>query len=56
MVSGSIEAANSSVLERVRLNGAILQNKYWCLPIDNKGHENYQHVGRGAKSSDWCGR
>jgi hypothetical protein len=42
--------------DRLRLNRAILQNKYWYLPVDSKGHENYQPVGRGVKSSDWCGR
>jgi hypothetical protein len=45
-----------SLSERVRLNRAILSNKYWYLPVDDKGHENFQPVGRGVKSSDWCGR
>ncbi|MEM2105125.1 MAG: hypothetical protein QXV21_01470 [Candidatus Bathyarchaeia archaeon] len=42
--------------ERVRLNRQILKNKYWFLPVDDKGHENFQPVGRGVKSSDWCGK
>jgi hypothetical protein len=41
----------------VALNRQILENKYWYLPIDDKGHENYVPVGRGLKpSSDWCGK
>ena len=45
-----------SLDERVRLNRAILQNKYWVLPVENGGHANYSPVGRGVKSSDFCGR
>lgn len=52
----SIEAQNRSFLERVTLNRAILQKKYWFLPVDNVGHENYVPVGRGKVSSDVCGR
>jgi len=52
----SIDVLNRSFAERLRLNHAILKNQYWVLPVDNKGHENYQPVGRGVKSSDFCGR
>jgi hypothetical protein len=52
----SVEAVNRSFSERLRLNRAILTNKYWFLPVDDKGHENYVPVGRGVKSSDFCGR
>jgi hypothetical protein len=41
---------------RVRLNRAILENPYWFLPFDNVGHEDFEPVGRGSKSSDVCGR
>ena len=52
----NVEAYNRSLSERVRLNRKILENKYWFLPVDDKGHENFVPVGRGAKSSDWCGK
>ena len=52
----SVEAVNRSFSERLRLNHAILNNKYWFLPVDYSGHENYMPVGRGVKSSDFCGR
>ena len=52
----SVEALNNDFYRRLRLNHAILNNKYWFLPIDNKGHEDYQPVGRGLKSSEFCGR
>ena len=52
----SVEALNRSFSERLRLNHAILNNKYWFLPVDNVGHENYQPVGRGVQSSPLCGR
>ena len=51
----SIEAQNRSFSERLALNHAILQKKYWFLPVDDKGHENYTPVGRGVKSSNLCG-
>jgi len=41
---------------RLRLNRQILKNKYWWLPVDDKGHNNYQPVGRGLKSSVSCAR
>jgi hypothetical protein len=45
-----------SFVRRLRLNRAILKNKYWFLPVDNAGHENYVPVGRGVKTSEFCGR
>jgi hypothetical protein len=56
-VGGSVEEVRyaRSLFERVRLNRAILKNKYWFLPVDNVGHENYQPVGRGLKASTFCG-
>jgi hypothetical protein len=52
----SVEAFDRSFSERLRLNSAILKNKYWSLPVDDVGHENYEPVGRGLKSSEFCGR
>lgn len=52
----STEGFNRSVAERVRLNRATLTNKYWLLPVENKGHEDFQPVGRGVKSSDYCAK
>ena len=52
----SVEVANRSFSERLQLNSAILNNKYWSWSYDDKGHENYMPVGRGKKSSDVCGR
>ena len=51
----SSKAYERSLAERVSLNKQILENPYWFLPIDDKGHENYMPVGRGVKSSDFCG-
>jgi len=51
----SPEAYNRSLAERVSLNRQILENPYWILPVDDKGHENYVPVGRGVKSSNLCG-
>jgi hypothetical protein len=56
MVDASSDAFSRSLAQRVSLNRAILKNKYWVLPVDNKGHENYVPVGRGVKSSEFCGR
>jgi len=50
----SAEALNRSFSRRLRLNRAILKNKYWSLPVDDKGHENYMPVGRGVRSSVVC--
>lgn len=52
----SAEAFKRSVAERVRLNRAILTNLYWLLPIENKGHKEFQPVGRGAVRSDYCAK
>ena len=52
----SVEVVNRSFSERLRLNHAILKNKYWFLPVDDEGHENYVPVGRGVRSSEFCGR
>jgi len=52
----SVKDVSRSALNRALLNRAILTNKYWYLPVDNKGHEDFQPVGRGAKSSDYCAR
>lgn len=41
--------------ERVQLNRQILKNKYWFLPYENDGKEEFQPVGRGVKSSEFCG-
>jgi predicted Zn-ribbon and HTH transcriptional regulator len=46
----------SSVSERARLNRAILENDYWTLPVDDKGHENFMPVDRGARTSNLCGK
>ncbi|MDH5482201.1 MAG: hypothetical protein OEY22_04900 [Candidatus Bathyarchaeota archaeon] len=51
----SVEAVNRSFAERVSLNRQILAKRYWYLPVDDKGHENYQPVGRGVRSSEFCG-
>lgn len=52
----SSEAYSRRLAQRVRLNRQILENKYWFLPVYDKGHENYMPVGRGDVSSDHCGR
>lgn len=41
---------------RVALNKAILNNPYWFLPVDDKGFEMYEPVGRGTRTSEFCGR
>lgn len=41
--------------ERVRLNRQILKNKYWFLPYEDSGKECFQPVGRGVRSSEFCG-
>jgi len=50
------ETYQRSLDERVRLNRAILTNKYWHLPVEDKGHEDFEPVGRGVPSSDFCGK
>jgi hypothetical protein len=42
--------------DRLRLNRSILKNKYWVLPYDDTGHRAYAPVGRGKRTSDFCGR
>ena len=52
----SVEAVNRSFSRRLALNHAILNNKYWYLPVDNKGHESFVPVGRNVKAtSPFCG-
>jgi hypothetical protein len=51
-----LDAQNRSFLERLRLNYALLNNRYWVLPVDDVGHEDYSPVGRGLPSSPLCGR
>ena len=52
----SPHAYERSLALRVSLNRAILSNKYWLLPVDDKGHENFTPVGRGVPSSTLCGK
>jgi len=52
----SVEAVERSFRERLSLNRQILQNKYWFLPVDDVGHENYVPAGRGVKSSNLCAK
>lgn len=40
---------------RLALNRQILEKAYWYLPVDDVGHEEYVPVGRGVKSSSFCG-
>lgn len=56
MSSRSVEQQNRAFACRLRLNRQLLENKYWSLPVDDAGHEDYEPVGRGVKSSDICGR
>jgi len=47
----------SSLNIRLRLNHQTLDNAYWYLPVDDKGHENYVPVGRDLRNSgSQCGR
>lgn len=50
-----VECVSKSFAERLRWNHSLLNNKYWILPVDNVGHENYMPVGRGSRTSDKCG-
>jgi len=52
----SVEAVERSFNERLHLNRQILDNKYWVLPYDDVGHENFMPVGRGVVSSPTCGQ
>ena len=51
----SIELQNKAFSERLAMNHQLLQKKYWFLPVDDVGHENFVPVGRGKKSSYICG-
>ena len=51
----TVDGVDKSFSRRLALNHAILKNKYWILPVDNRGHENYMPVGRGAVTSVMCG-
>jgi len=51
----SVDAVNRSLALHVSLNRQILTKKYWYLPVDDKGHEDFMPVGRGQKTSDFCG-
>lgn len=51
-----IRVQNNSFRERLRLNKGIVKNRYWVLPVDDVGHENYVPVGRGLKRSEHCGQ
>ena len=47
---------DKSFSRRLRLNSAIVENLYFVLPVDDKGHEAFTPVGRGVKSSPLCGK
>lgn len=40
---------------RLHLNRQILKSPYWVLPVYDVGHEEFMPVGRGDKSSSFCG-
>jgi hypothetical protein len=50
----SIELQNKAFRERLAMNHQLLQKKYWFLPVDDVGHENYVPVGRGKRTSLLC--
>ncbi len=50
------EVQDRSFADRLRLNYALLNNKYWYLPVDDRGHEDFMPVGRGVQSSEFCSR
>lgn len=52
----SDEAFERSLAQRVSMNRAILKNRYFLLPVDDVGYEEFVPVGRGVKSSELCGR
>ena len=47
---------DKSYARRLKLNSAIFKNPYWVLPVDDEGHENYEPIGRGVKTSSDCAR
>jgi len=52
----SPKAYNRRLNQRLSLNRGILKNKYWLLPVEDKGRENFTPVGRGVPSSELCGK
>ena len=50
------DVVDKDFVRRLALNSSILKNRYFVLPVDDKGHESYAPVGRGLKSSVFCGR
>ena len=52
----STRAYGRSLAERVSMNRQILEKRYWFLPVDDVGHEEYVPVGRGDVSSDLCAK
>jgi len=52
----NLDVYKRSLAERVSLNSQILKNKYWYLPVDDKGHLEFSPVGRSVKTSDWCSK
>lgn len=50
------DVADKSYRQRLSWNRAISGNKYWVLPYDDEGYENFMPVGRGEPSSEWCGK
>jgi hypothetical protein len=50
------DVVDKDFVRRLALNSSILKNRYFVLPVDDKGHESYSPVGRGVKSSEFCGR
>lgn len=51
----SVEAVDYSFSNRLALNHQILDNAYWYSSVDNKGHEDFQPVGRGSVFGSQCG-
>ena len=52
----SVGAVKRDFLRRVSLNRQISKSPYWVLPVDNAGHSNFQPVGRGLRTSLFCGK
>lgn len=54
--SFSAPLVSASLTARVALNHQILDNPYWYLPVDSKGHEDFSPVGRDIRPlSNFCG-
>lgn len=45
-----------SFSRRLQLNSSIVKNPYFVLPVDDVGHSNYMPVGRGLRTSLFCGK